>query len=66
MEINALDTISEKEVQHEFLFSQHKELEGVQFPIEMVWNKDGKKFMTREFKEVRPAEKLDPGLFAEP
>jgi hypothetical protein len=66
MELNALDTISEKEVQHEFLFSQHKELEGVRFPLEMVWNKDGKKFMTREFKELRPAEKLDAGLFAEP
>jgi hypothetical protein len=66
MELNALDTMSEKEVPHEFLFGQHKEIEGVRFPIEMVWNKDGKKFMTREFKELRPAEKLDPGLFAEP
>jgi hypothetical protein len=66
MELTAGDIMAEKEVQHEFLFSQHKEIHGIQFPIEMVWNKDGKKFMTREFKDIQPVEKLEPGLFAEP
>src|SRR5262249_35727075 len=66
MELSALDTIAEKDVQHEFLFSQHKELNGVRFPMEMVWNKDGKKFMTREFKDLQPVEKHEAGLFAEP
>jgi hypothetical protein len=66
MELTALDTMAEKDVQHEFLFSQHKELNGVRFPMEMVWNKDGKKFMTREFKDLQPVEKHEAGLFAEP
>jgi hypothetical protein len=67
IEFNAKDNESaDKEVPHEFFFSQYKDMDGIRVATEMVWHKDGKKYLTREIKELRPVEKIDPGVFAEP
>src|SRR5438128_11704286 len=67
LEFNAKDNETlDKEVPHEFFFTQYKEMDGVQVATEMVWHKDGKKYLTREIKELRPAERFEAGVFAEP
>lgn len=67
IEFNAKDNETvDKEVPHEFFFGQYKEMDGVQVATDMVWHKDGKKYLTREIKELRPVEKIEASVFAEP
>jgi hypothetical protein len=65
-EITARDIEADQEVSHEFLFSEYKEFDGVKAYTQMVWNKNGKKYLDRELTELKPEEKLDDSLFGKP
>ena len=65
-ELSAKDPNGGQELQNEFLFTSYKEMHGVQVATQFVWNKDGKKFLTRDITDLRPVERIDPSVFAEP
>ncbi len=68
LELNAKDSLNPQapEILHELFFTQYKEIDGVKVSLHMAWNKDGKKFLTREISELKPVDKIDPGMFAAP
>jgi hypothetical protein len=43
-----------------------KEFNGVKFPTKIDMKRDGKNFVEAQILEVKPLEKVDPGLFAKP
>jgi hypothetical protein len=65
-ELNAKDYLSGQEVPHEVVVSGYKEIDGAKAAMNLTWTKDSKKFMTRELSELRPTEKIDASIFAEP
>jgi hypothetical protein len=65
-EFVAVDYLTGREVTHEFLYKDYKEVEGAKLPFRMIWNKDGKKFAEREVGEIKGAERFDDSVFAEP
>jgi hypothetical protein len=55
-----------QEVTQETLYSDYKEVNGVQRPMNLVINRDGKKYVETEVTEVAPQEKLDDSMFVKP
>ena len=55
-----------KEVTQETLFSNYKEVKGAKFPMKVVLNRDGKKYVESEMTEIEPKEKIDDAVFAKP
>jgi hypothetical protein len=55
-----------KEVTQEEIYSDYKEVSGVQVPMKVVINRDGKKYLDGEVTEVELKEKLDHSLFGKP
>jgi outer membrane lipoprotein-sorting protein len=56
----------DKEYTHETYYSDYKKVEGMQIPFKQKINRDGKLFVESEVTEVKPAEKVDDGLFGKP
>jgi hypothetical protein len=65
-DLNAKDYISGQEVPHEVVVGGYKEIDGAKVAMQLTWTKDSKKFMTRELTEVRPTDRIDAAIFAEP
>jgi hypothetical protein len=57
---------SNKEMKGEILYSDYKDFGGARWPTKVTILQDGKRFVELTFSEIRPAEKLAPGVFAEP
>jgi hypothetical protein len=55
-----------KEVTQETLYADYKEVSGVQVPMKLVINRDGKKYVESELTEVELKEKLDDSVFDKP
>jgi hypothetical protein len=55
-----------KEFKQETFYSDHKEVSGVQVPMKIVIDRDGKKYIDVEVTEIEPKEKLDASLFDKP
>jgi hypothetical protein len=55
-----------KEFKQETIYSDHKEFNGLQVPMKVVINRDGKKYIETEVTETEPKEKLDASLFDKP
>ena len=55
-----------QEVTQETLYSDYKEAHGIQRPMKLVINRDGKKYLDVEVTEIDPQEKLDESLFGKP
>jgi hypothetical protein len=55
-----------KEFKQETLYGDHKEVNGLQLPMKLVINRDGKKYIDVEVTEIEPKEKLDNSLFDKP
>src|SRR5262249_21770538 len=55
-----------KEETQEEILSDYKETNGVLQPMELVINRDGKKYVDGEITEFEPKEKIDDAVFAKP
>lgn len=55
-----------KEATQETLFSNYKEVKGAKFPMKVVLNRDGKKYVESEMTEIEPKEKIDDAVFGKP
>jgi hypothetical protein len=55
-----------KEMTQEVLYSNYKEVNGVKRPMQVVINRDGKKYIESEMTEVEPKEKIDDAVFGQP
>jgi outer membrane lipoprotein-sorting protein len=55
-----------KEVTQETLYSDYKDVDGTKFPMKVVLNRDGKKYVESENSDVKAVEKLDDSLFGKP
>jgi outer membrane lipoprotein-sorting protein len=55
-----------KEVTQEAVFSDYKEVKGVQHPLKIAITHDGKKFVDGQITDYEPKEKLDDSVFAKP
>jgi hypothetical protein len=55
-----------KEVTQELLFSDFKDVDGVQHPMKVLINRDGKKYVEAELSDLKYVEKLDDRDFAKP
>lgn len=55
-----------QEMTQEALYSEHKEVNGVQAAMKVVINRDGKKFIDLEVTEIELKEKLDDSVFGKP
>jgi hypothetical protein len=55
-----------KEFKQETFYSDHKEVNGLQVPMKIVINRDGKKYIDVEVTEIEPKEKLEASLFDKP
>jgi hypothetical protein len=56
----------DKDVLQESFYSDYKSIKGVQRPRKRTVKRDGKRFLTVEFTDLKVEEKADPKLFAEP
>jgi hypothetical protein len=56
----------DEELDHEWLFSDYKEIQGVKRAMKLELRRDGKKFIEQTISDVKLAEKLDDKLFAKP
>lgn len=65
-ERKVLDVRTDQLVTEESIFSGWKEMDGLQTPMRLVVNRNGKKFMEAEATEVRHLEKLEDAVFAKP
>lgn len=65
-EYTVKDEMSGKEVRQETLYSDYKEVNGVQQAMKLVINRDDKAYVTVEIDEIDLKEKLDDALFAKP
>ncbi|HEV3237946.1 MAG TPA: hypothetical protein VGZ25_13220 [Gemmataceae bacterium] len=54
------------EVAQVTLYDDYKDVDGVKYPHKVVIDRDGKKFVDGEVKEVKLVEKVDDGAFAKP
>lgn len=55
-----------KEVGQEVLYSDYKDVDGIQHATKYVINRDGKKFVESEVTDVKNVEKVDDKEFAKP
>jgi outer membrane lipoprotein-sorting protein len=55
-----------KEFKQETIYGDHKEVNGLQVPMKLVINRDGKKYIDTEVTEIEPKEKLDDSVFGKP
>jgi hypothetical protein len=55
-----------KEVKQEVLYDKYKEVNGIQHAMKRTVLRDGKKFITEEISDYKPAETLDEKLFLKP
>jgi hypothetical protein len=65
-ETNAPKMEGGQDVGQEFLLSEYKEMDGAQVATKLLWNQDGKKFVEREYLEIKPQDKFDDSTFAKP
>lgn len=65
-ETNAPKIEGGQDVSQEFLLTEYKDMDGVQFATKLHWNQDGKKFVEREYAELKPQDKIDDSTFAKP
>jgi hypothetical protein len=57
---------NKEEVDQETILSQHKEVDGVKFPMKLVVKRQGKLYLEAENEEVKLVGKLDAKVFAKP
>jgi hypothetical protein len=60
------DMTGGKEVQQEVLYGDYKEISGVQRPMKVVVNREGKKYVDLEIAEMEVKEKIDDSVFGKP
>jgi outer membrane lipoprotein-sorting protein len=67
MEHNVKDEMQGgKEIDQASIFSDFKDVDGVKLPHKVLIMREGKKFVEAEDFDIKPAEKLDAGVFAKP
>ena len=54
------------EVAQETLYDDYKDADGVKYPYKVLINRDGKKFVDGEVKEIKLVEKIDDSSFGKP
>jgi len=64
IERQAVDPMSEMEVQEERIFKSYRDVDGRKVPKDVVVNRDGKKFLEAEVLEYSVVDQIDPGEFA--
>ena len=60
------DEGSGQEVLEETVYSEYKDIQGVQQPVKMVTKRDGKPYLDFEVSDITLFEKLDDGVFVKP
>jgi hypothetical protein len=55
-----------KEVNQETFLSNHKEIDGIQHPMKIVVNREGKVFVEAESDDIKLTDKLPDGTFSKP
>jgi hypothetical protein len=60
------DMMTGQELDQETLFSNYKEVDGVQHPMKQTIKRDGNDFLTIEISEYKSHDKLDDKLFSKP
>jgi translation elongation factor EF-1beta len=65
-EFRSFDIMTQKETNVEKIYSNYKEVQGVQTPMRIVVQQDGQPFLDLEISEVRYLEKHDASIFAKP
>jgi hypothetical protein len=66
MTVKNVEDGSDKELPQEILYSEYKEFGGARWATKLSILHGGKKYVEVQFSEIRPAEKLDASVFAEP
>jgi hypothetical protein len=64
--IKDIEKGGDTEMKQELIQSNFKEIDRVRHAMKHVLMRDGKRFVDAEFSMIRPLEKLDPGVFAQP
>jgi hypothetical protein len=66
MTIKNVEDGSNKEMPQEILYRDYKDFSGARWPTKLTILQGGKRYVEVSFSEIRPAEKLNPSVFAEP
>jgi hypothetical protein len=66
MAIKNVEDGSNKEMPQEILYGDFKDFSGARWATKLTILQGGKRYVEVTFSEIRPAEKLAPGVFAEP
>jgi hypothetical protein len=60
------DWMTSKDTEMVMTQGEFKEFSGIKVPTKVEMKRDGNKFVEAEIEDVKPKEKLDPGVFAKP
>ena len=66
IERQAVDPMTEMEVQEERIFKSYRDMDGRKVPKNVSVNRDGNKFVEAEVLEYNFVDQIDPGEFAKP